>query len=103
MNYVTLKTSHDSIIAKSETRHRTEPATLSFLLSRIFLSRKLFSNIKINNQKRSISNKEDPLISFTTNVISKNTLGGRSGNRTHTPLLELDFESGASTNSAIRP
>lgn len=29
--------------------------------------------------------------------------GGRSGNRTHTPLLELDFESGASTNSAIRP
>ena len=32
-----------------------------------------------------------------------NTPGGRSGNRTHTPLLELDFESGASTNSAIRP
>ena len=29
--------------------------------------------------------------------------GGRRGNRTLTPLLELDFESGASTNSAIRP
>ena len=80
-----------------------EPATLSFLLLRTFLPRKLFSNIKINNQKRSISDREDPIISFTTNVISKNTLGGRSGNRTHTPLLELDFESGASTNSAIRP
>ena len=61
MNYVTLKTSHDSIIAKSETRHRTKPATLSFLLSRIFLSRKLFSNIKIDNQKRSISDREDPI------------------------------------------
>lgn len=30
-------------------------------------------------------------------------IGGRSGNRTHTLLRELDFESGASTNSAIRP
>ena len=42
-----------------------------FLLSRTFLPRKLFSNIKINNQKRSISNREDPLISFTTNVNPK--------------------------------
>ena len=74
-----------------------------FLLLRTFLPQKLFSNIKINNQKRSISDREDPQMSPTTNVISKNTLGGRSGNRTHTPLLELDFESGASTNSAIRP
>ena len=80
-----------------------ELATLSFLLSKTFLPQKLFSNIKIDNQKRSISDREDPIISFTTNVISKNTPGGRSGDRTHTPLLELDFESGASTNSAIRP
>jgi len=32
MNYVTLKTSCDIITAKSETRHRTEPATLSFFI-----------------------------------------------------------------------
>ena len=38
-----------------------------------------------------------------TKSVFLNTPGGRSGNRTHTPLLELDFESGASTNSAIRP
>ena len=117
MNYVTLKTSHDSIIAESETRHCTEPATLSFFIikdnkhtvhtSALLKEKRVytinFSSLEISNQKRSISDREDPIISFTTNVISKNTLGGRSGNRTHTPLLELDFESGASTNSAIRP
>ena len=36
-------------------------------------------------------------------IVILHVFGGRSGNRTHTPLLELDFESGASTNSAIRP
>ena len=68
------------------------------------LVRKLFLNLEIDNQKRVTFRWREPfnIVSDQCNS-SKNASGGRSGNRTHTPLRELDFESGASTNSAIRP
>lgn len=39
---------------------------------------------------------------FIEAVLSREGNGARGGNRTHTPLREVDFESTASANSATR-
>ena len=42
-------------------------------------------------------------IRLTDYCINSQNFGGRRETRTHTALLPLDFESNASTSSAIRP